>query len=104
MDPVVHELAARYFDLKENNPPVLQDAVRYVQSLAKTAPATYDYIIHDVFTGGAEPVDLFTLEFFEGLRSLLKPAGTVAIVRLPWLRFARAPSSATSYAHAHAHG
>ncbi|GAO16302.1 hypothetical protein UVI_02016890 [Ustilaginoidea virens] len=79
MDPVVHELAARYFDLKENNPPVLQDAVRYVQSLAKTAPATYDYIIHDVFTGGAEPVDLFTLEFFEGLRSLLKPAGTVAI-------------------------
>lgn len=76
----MHELAVKYFDLKENNPPVLQDAVTYTASLAKTAPATYDYIVHDVFTGGAEPVDLFTLEFFQGLHALLKPEGTIAIV------------------------
>ncbi|KAG5978892.1 hypothetical protein E4U55_005804 [Claviceps digitariae] len=78
-DPVVYELATRYFDLKENNPPVLQDAVTYTAQLAEVAPATYDYIVHDVFTGGAEPVDLFTLEFFQSLHNLLAPEGTVAI-------------------------
>lgn len=80
LDPVVHEYALKYFDLKENNPPVLQDAVSYTSELAKTAPATYDYIVHDVFTGGAEPVDLFTLEFFQGLHALLKQDGIIAIV------------------------
>ncbi|PNY27625.1 Polyamine aminopropyltransferase, partial [Tolypocladium capitatum] len=79
IDPVVYELAARYFDLKENNPPALEDAVSYTSALAATAPETYDYIVHDVFTGGAEPVDLFTLEFFQGLCALLKPDGVVAI-------------------------
>jgi hypothetical protein len=33
-----------------------------------------------VFTGGAEPVDLFTLEFLQGLGDLLKPDGVIAIV------------------------
>lgn len=83
MDPVVYEFASKYFDLKENNPPVLQDAVSYTAELATTAPSTYDYIVHDVFTGGAEPIDLFTLEFFQGLHALLKPEGTVAIVSPP---------------------
>ncbi|KAG6010927.1 hypothetical protein E4U21_002597 [Claviceps maximensis] len=78
-DPVVYEFAARYFDLKENNPPVLQDAVGYTAELAQVAPETYDYIVHDVFTGGAEPVDLFTLEFFQSLHALLAPGGVVAI-------------------------
>ncbi|KAG6198281.1 hypothetical protein E4U10_007081 [Claviceps purpurea] len=78
-DPVVYEFATKYFDLKENNPPVLQDAVGYTAQLANIAPATYDYIVHDVFTGGAEPVDLFTLEFFQSLHALLAPRGTVAI-------------------------
>lgn len=40
----------------------------------------YDFIIHDVFTGGAEPIDLFTLEFLTGLSSLLKSDGVIAIV------------------------
>ncbi|KAJ4331385.1 hypothetical protein N0V85_009957, partial [Neurospora sp. IMI 360204] len=39
----------------------------------------FDYIIHDVFTGGAEPVALFTYEFLQNLNSLLKPDGVVAI-------------------------
>ncbi|ODA82305.1 hypothetical protein RJ55_00812 [Drechmeria coniospora] len=79
IDPVVYEFASKYFDVKENNRPVLEDAVSYTAALAKTAPETFDYIVHDVFTGGAEPVQLFTLEFFEGLRALLKRDGVVAI-------------------------
>ncbi|KAH7312340.1 S-adenosyl-L-methionine-dependent methyltransferase [Stachybotrys elegans] len=79
IDPVVHEFAVKYFGHKENNPPVLQDAVSYTAELAKAAPESYDYIVHDVFTGGAEPVDLFTLEFLQGLNALLKPEGVIAI-------------------------
>ena len=49
-------------------------------SLAE-APAVlqYDYVVHDVFTGGAEPLPLFTREFLSDLRALLKPHGVAAI-------------------------
>ncbi|EQK98301.1 spermine/spermidine synthase [Ophiocordyceps sinensis CO18] len=79
IDPAVYDYAVKYFDLRENNPPVLEDAVGYTSALAATAPETFDYIVHDVFTGGAEPVPLFTLEFLQGLATLLKPNGVVAI-------------------------
>lgn len=39
----------------------------------------YDYIIHDVFTGGAEPVELFTEEFLRGLSDSLSIDGVIAI-------------------------
>lgn len=40
---------------------------------------TYDYIIHDVFTGGVETLNLFTEEFLDNLRGLLTEDGTIAI-------------------------
>lgn len=80
IDPVVHAFATEYFGLKENNPVALADAVSYTAALAEKSGQTYDYIVHDVFTGGAEPVDLFTLEFLQGLGSLLNPEGVIAIV------------------------
>lgn len=79
----MHEYAVKYFNLKENNDVIISDAVSYVAQLSADAPGTYDYIVHDVFTGGAEPVDLFTLEFLEQLGSLMKPTGVVAIVSPP---------------------
>ena len=39
----------------------------------------YHYIIHDVFTGGSEPVDLFTLEFLGSLGEMLTDDGVIAI-------------------------
>ncbi|KAF5019444.1 hypothetical protein F66182_8552 [Fusarium sp. NRRL 66182] len=78
IDPVVHEFAEKYFGLRENNPAAIADAVSYTADLVKQSK-TYDYIVHDVFTGGAEPVDLFTLEFLQGLGDLLKPDGVIAI-------------------------
>lgn len=83
IDPVIHEYAVEYFGLKENNAAVLADAVSYTAQLVEEAAQSYDYIVHDVFTGGAEPVDLFTLEFLQGLASLLKPEGVIAIVSFP---------------------
>lgn len=79
IDPVVHEFAQKYFNMRQNNPPAIADAVSYTANLVNQSKS-YDYIVHDVFTGGAEPVDLFTLEFLQGLGALLKPDGVIAIV------------------------
>lgn len=93
IDPVVHEFAVEYFGLQENNPAVLADAVSYTAELVDESPQSYDYIVHDVFTGGAEPVDLFTLEFLQGLAALLKPDGVIAIVSPPSLSSLRLSDS-----------
>ena len=81
IDPVVHEFATKYFALPPQINAVIADAVSYTDELAKT-DEKYDYIVHDVFTGGAEPVELFTKEFIENLRAILKPDGVIAIVSL----------------------
>ena len=38
------------------------------------------YAVDDVFTGGAEPIELFTYEFLQGLSNLLTSDGVIAIV------------------------
>ena len=82
IDPVVHDFAALYFDLPKNHTTIIEDAVTFVGRAQVAGPKrfSYNYIIHDVFTGGAEPVDLFTQEFIQGLSNLLKPDGVIAIV------------------------
>lgn len=83
IDPVVYEFAAKYFKLPTNVTTIIEDAVSYTTTLANTTESDknrFDYIIHDVFTGGAEPIPLFTLEFLQNLHALLKPGGVVAIV------------------------
>jgi spermidine synthase len=81
LDPVVHEFAVKYFSLPHNHSFVIGDAVSLVANSQKqTSEAeSYDYIIHDVFTGGAEPVELFTTEFLSGLYYLLKQDGVIAL-------------------------
>ncbi|KAJ5146062.1 Spermidine/spermine synthases family [Penicillium bovifimosum] len=79
IDPVVHKFATQYFNLPSNHIPVIQDAVKYVKKAVDSNPIQYDYIIHDVFTGGAEPAELFTYEFLSNLNSLLKEDGVIAI-------------------------
>ena len=81
LDPVVHDFATKYFGLPANHTAVLQDALTWVGSgaVARGVYTRYDYIIHDVFTGGAEPLELFTDSFLVDLRSLLTPEGVIAI-------------------------
>jgi spermidine synthase len=82
IDPVVHDYATEYFNLPTNHTAVKIDAVPWVAHKASIGPEhySYDYIIHDVFTGGAEPVDLFTFEFISNLSKLLRSDGVIAIV------------------------
>ncbi|KAF1994280.1 S-adenosyl-L-methionine-dependent methyltransferase [Amniculicola lignicola CBS 123094] len=79
LDPVVHHYATKYFGLQRNHTAVIDDAITYVGSKSVTNPGSFNYIIHDVFTGGAEPVYLFTEDFFLGLSALLTDNGVVAI-------------------------
>lgn len=79
IDPIVPVLAEKYFDLPSNVTVVIADALEYTSGALHTKQQ-FDYIVHDVFTGGAEPANLFTVEFLTTLRSLLKPDGSIAIV------------------------
>lgn len=85
IDPAVADFARRYFALPQEGEEgqmldtVIEDAVSFAARRAREDEGQYDYIVHDVFTGGAEPVALFTLEFLSDLASLLKPGGAIAI-------------------------
>ncbi|KAI4592822.1 hypothetical protein KJ359_010455 [Pestalotiopsis sp. 9143b] len=79
IDPLVYDYAVKYFGLPANHTAAIEDAVSYTARTAEESPEKFDYIIHDVFTGGAEPIPLFTLEFLQSLHALLKPNGVVAI-------------------------
>ncbi|RKF82422.1 putative spermine spermidine synthase family protein [Golovinomyces cichoracearum] len=78
IDPVVYDFANKYFNLPKNHIAVIADAVNHTAELVQKKQK-YDYIVHDVFTGGAEPVELFTFEFIQDLNSILKPGGVIAI-------------------------
>lgn len=79
LDPVVYRFAVEHFGLPTNHRAYIGDAVRVVEAKKEEQQGYYDYIIHDVFTGGAEPVDLFTVEFLSGLDQMLKADGAIAI-------------------------
>nr|POF22220.1 polyamine aminopropyltransferase [Quercus suber] len=80
LDPTVHKFATTYFALPSNHTAVLSDAVAWVAAASQSSPPKqYDYILHDVFTGGAEPLSLFTLDFLTQLRALLTPNGVLAL-------------------------
>ncbi|KAI1760283.1 S-adenosyl-L-methionine-dependent methyltransferase [Hypoxylon sp. FL1150] len=79
IDPMVYDFAKKYFGLPLNHTAVIQDAISWSESNKDALHENYDYIVHDVFTGGAEPIPLFTFEFLSSLRHMLKPNGVIAI-------------------------
>lgn len=80
IDPAVYDFAVKYFNVPTRHTPVIQDAVAYARKLANASSDQFNYIVNDVFTGGAEPIELFTLEFLQDLHTLLTPQGVIAIV------------------------
>lgn len=80
LDPAVYKYATEYFGLSKNHTAYLEDAVGFIEREVAKGEKKYEYILHDVFTGGAVPASLFTLEVFEGLKALLAEDGVVAIV------------------------
>jgi spermidine synthase len=95
IDSKIHEFATRYFELPGNHTSVTADATEWIARRSGSHSDSdsestntntgkesekYDYIIHDVFTGGASPLELFTAEFLLNLRGQLKAgSGVIAI-------------------------
>src|SRR5690625_5519654 len=69
IDPVVADLATRYFNFTPTGDVIVGDARYQINHLTKT----YDFIIHDCFTGGAEPIHLLSVEMFQKLKERLNP-------------------------------
>ncbi|KAG8895077.1 hypothetical protein FRC00_008043, partial [Tulasnella sp. 408] len=107
IDPAVHEYAYRFFNLT-GHPPVprqdlfvspytihprtaqshhmdgrkyVQERAKFVNSLSQDArdEQRYDYVVHDVFTGGSVPAHLFTKEMWDDVKTVMRPDGILAV-------------------------
>lgn len=55
------------------------DGVKWVSDYRlQVDAARFDFVVHDVFTGGAMPASLFTTEFFRDIQACLLPVQAVA--------------------------
>jgi spermidine synthase len=78
----VYDYARRFFSLPEPNQVYIEDAREWIHDQASLAAEDkYDYVVHDCFSGGGVPVHLYTLEFWEKLKGIVKSDGVVAVVR-----------------------
>lgn len=75
IDPSVAEAASGYFSFRPTGKTILGDARYQIRKLQKQ----YDFIIHDCFTGGAEPIHMLSLEMITELKTKLKPGGVLAL-------------------------
>ncbi|KAJ1991833.1 hypothetical protein GGI25_003194 [Coemansia spiralis] len=91
IDPAVYQAATDYFTLPKNlNSVHLMDGRKFINE-AQTG--IYDYVIHDVFTGGSVPASLFSQSAMSQLRRILKPDGVLA------MNYVGVPSDTRTLAH-----
>lgn len=93
IDPAVLDFAHRYFALpfspgKEH----VEDARGFLRRARRRLASDdeeeeeeeegkWDYVVHDVFTGGAVPAALFTIECWQDVKSIMTASGVLAVVR-----------------------
>ncbi len=75
IDPEVARAAGHYFSYQSTGKSLVGDARYQVKQLSET----YDFIVHDCFTGGAEPIHLLSVEMLKTLKSKLKPGGVLVL-------------------------
>jgi spermidine synthase len=59
----------------------LEDAREWVFRRQNTGEL-YDIVIHDCFSGGGVPQQLYTTQFWDALKKSVDPDGVVAVVRV----------------------
>ncbi|KAJ3125477.1 hypothetical protein HK098_000230 [Nowakowskiella sp. JEL0407] len=75
LDPTVYKFARKYFELPETNYRVM-DGRRYVE---ECEAGVYDVVVHDVFTGGEVPRELYSLEMWRQVRRVMKHDGILGV-------------------------
>ncbi|KAI9227261.1 MAG: S-adenosyl-L-methionine-dependent methyltransferase [Piptocephalis tieghemiana] len=76
IDPVVYRFSRTYFDLPEPRATYLMDGRKFLE---EAKDASYDYILHDVFTGGSVPPGLFSKQILSHIKRVLTPDGILAL-------------------------
>ncbi|KAI0268186.1 hypothetical protein BC834DRAFT_952433 [Gloeopeniophorella convolvens] len=88
IDPAVYNASRQYFGLPDlgDDKVFLDDARTVISEKRRTAlhdggptADTYDYVVHDCFSGGGVPAHLFTTQFWEDLKVIMNPDGVVAV-------------------------
>ena len=94
IDPAVYDASRQYFGLPdldsdriflEDARVVIAEKRRLAVENGISSAGKYDYVVHDCFSGGGVPAHLFTLEFWEDLKTIMNPEGVVAVVSLRML-------------------
>lgn len=94
IDQAVYDAATEYFGLKVAEPEkvhitdgrgfVIQTRRALEEARQAGEPVDesglYDYVVHDLFSGGGVPGHLFTLRFWQDLRQIIKSDAVVAVV------------------------
>jgi len=75
IDPLVAQAAKEHFNFRSSGDLILGDARYHIRH----SDNSYDWIIHDTFTGGSEPIHLMTREMFLAIRERLRPGGIMAL-------------------------
>jgi len=76
LDPVVVEVAKRYFELRDN--PRHRIFVQDGRQFVRRADTTYDLIVMDAYFAEGVPFHLVTREFFQQAKVKLAPGGIIA--------------------------
>ncbi|MCC5842350.1 MAG: fused MFS/spermidine synthase [Opitutales bacterium] len=75
IDPAVAHAANHYFSFEGSGEVWVADARYQIRKIDRQ----YDFIIHDTFTGGSEPIHLMSREMFIQLKARLKPGGVMVL-------------------------
>ncbi|KAJ1741492.1 hypothetical protein LPJ68_002785 [Coemansia sp. RSA 1086] len=77
IDQAVYDAAVQYFGLpRKLNSVNIMDGRLFID---EAHTGTYDYVVHDVFTGGSVPASLFSQSAIMQLKRILKPDGVLAM-------------------------
>ncbi|KAJ3053196.1 hypothetical protein HK097_004823 [Rhizophlyctis rosea] len=77
LDPKVYEFAKKYFDCPPGDNHYIGDGRHFLDFEADDE--TYDWVLHDVFTGGVVPGSLFSVEALTSVKRVLKKDGVLAL-------------------------
>lgn len=90
IDPAVYEAARTYFGLPDparlGGEVHLEDARGWVHKAAdnirvgEAKQELYDIVIHDCFSGGGVPEHLYTVQFWDDLKTVMHPDGVLVVV------------------------